>query len=80
MLERLQNAGWIVAFAALCAVWGYELMNASQKISSTRSHGYLDLPHPRKMRSCRNARAWQMVSRRCGDESASRVNYSTEPT
>jgi hypothetical protein len=35
MLERLQNAGWIVAFVALCVVWGYEVMNASQK---SRAH------------------------------------------
>ena len=37
MLERLKNAGWIAAFVALCAVWGYEAMNASQR---SRSHNY----------------------------------------
>jgi hypothetical protein len=40
MLERLKNAGWIVAFVALCAVWGYEVMNASQQ---TRPHNYTDI-------------------------------------
>jgi hypothetical protein len=37
MLERLKNAGWIAAFVALCAVWGYEAMNASQR---SRSNNY----------------------------------------
>jgi hypothetical protein len=31
---RLKNAGWIVAFIALCVVWGYEVMNASQQSRS----------------------------------------------
>jgi hypothetical protein len=28
MLRGLANAGWIAAFVVLCAVWGYEVMNA----------------------------------------------------
>jgi hypothetical protein len=30
MLNRLKAAGWIVAFAALCAVWAYEVARASR--------------------------------------------------
>jgi hypothetical protein len=31
---HLKNAGWIAAFVALCAFWGYEAMNASQQSRS----------------------------------------------
>ena len=31
MLERLKNAGWIAAFVALCALWGYEVTRASMQ-------------------------------------------------
>jgi hypothetical protein len=31
MLRGLTNAGWIVAFVVLCAVWGYEVMKASRR-------------------------------------------------
>ena len=30
MLSRVKAAGWIVAFAALCAVWTYEVVLASR--------------------------------------------------
>src|SRR5215831_7375574 len=39
MLKSLRHAGWIVAFVALCAICGYEVMNASRQ---SRSHGYTD--------------------------------------
>jgi hypothetical protein len=31
MLKHLKAAGWIVAFVALCAVWGYEVVLAARK-------------------------------------------------
>src|SRR5262245_20522134 len=40
MLKALGHAGWIVAFVALCAIWGYEVMNASRQ---SPSHGYTDI-------------------------------------
>jgi hypothetical protein len=30
MLSSFKNAGWIVAFVALCAVWTYELTRAAR--------------------------------------------------
>jgi hypothetical protein len=38
-LPRLKNAGWIAAFVALCVVWGYEAMNASQQSRSQDDTG-----------------------------------------
>ena len=29
--QRLKNAGWILVFIGLCAVWGYAVMNASRQ-------------------------------------------------
>jgi hypothetical protein len=34
MPERLKNAGWIMAFVGLCAVWGYGVANASRQSRS----------------------------------------------
>ena len=31
MLRHLKNAGWIVAFVALCAFWGHEVMHAMRQ-------------------------------------------------
>jgi hypothetical protein len=39
ILERLKKAGWDYSLRRLCAVWGYEAMNASQ-----RSHNYTGVP------------------------------------
>jgi hypothetical protein len=38
-LARLKNAGWIAAFVALCVIWCYEAMNASQQSRSRDDTG-----------------------------------------
>jgi hypothetical protein len=43
-LARLKNAGWIAAFIALCVVWGYEAMNASQQSRSRHDAGIFICP------------------------------------
>ena len=32
MLRRLQDVGWMAAFVVLCAIWGFEVMKASEHI------------------------------------------------
>jgi hypothetical protein len=31
MLKHLNNAGWIIGFLAVCAVWGSEVIRASRQ-------------------------------------------------
>jgi hypothetical protein len=61
MLERPKNAGWIAAFVALCAAWSYEANERFTEIPIAQSHEHLACPHPWKVRSGRDARAWSMV-------------------
>jgi hypothetical protein len=42
MLRGLANAGWIAAFVVLCAVWGYEVMNARRRsYTMIRAFGFV---------------------------------------
>jgi hypothetical protein len=43
-LARVKNAGWIAAFVALSAFWGYEAMNASQQSRSRHDPGIFICP------------------------------------
>jgi hypothetical protein len=37
--QRLKNAGWILVFIALCAVWGYAVVNASRQSQQPKDTG-----------------------------------------
>ena len=43
--KRLNDIGWIVAFAALCVAWGHEAVVATGAPPNQRTRR-LDLPHP----------------------------------
>ncbi len=39
MLKRIKDAGWILAFVALCALWGYEVTRAARQPPKQESAG-----------------------------------------